>query len=284
MTADPDAYRADSRDAWERAAEGWAARRAELQQAAAGVSAWMLDAVAPQPGQTILELACGPADTGLMAAELVRPGGKAILTDGAEAMVAIARARAEELGLADVVEARAMEAEWIDLAAASVDGVLCRWGYMLLVDPEAALRETRRVLRPDGRVALACWAAREENPWSLVPARLLADRGLAPVADPGEPGPFALADPARIEDLLYTAGFSEVVLDTVEVSFDYPSLDALFDYLRDCSPTFKAALPKLSPAEHTRFRDDLDAALAPWVRDGGRVVLPGRTNVAAATA
>ena len=89
-----------------------------------------------------------------MAAELLRPGGKLISTDGAEAMVAVARERAGELGLMDMVDARPMEAEWIDLDTASVDAVLCRWGYMLLADPETALRETRRVLRPDGRTIM----------------------------------------------------------------------------------------------------------------------------------
>ena len=77
-----------------------------------------------------------------------------------------------------------IDAESIDLDAASLDGVLCRWGYMLMVDPEAALRETRRVLRPDARVALAAWTAPEDNPWAGLIGRVLAERGLVepPVA------------------------------------------------------------------------------------------------------
>ena len=52
-----------------------------------------------------------------------------------------------------------MDAEQIELSADSVDGVLCRFGYMLLTDPAAALAQTRRVLRPGGRLALAVWGA-----------------------------------------------------------------------------------------------------------------------------
>ncbi len=81
-----------------------------------------------------------------------------------------ARARALELGLSNI-EFKVLNAEWIDLPLASVDAVLCRWGYMLMADPAAALAETRRVLRPGGRVALAVWDALEANPWALLPAR-----------------------------------------------------------------------------------------------------------------
>ena len=73
-------------------------------------------------------------------------------------MLEAARRRAAELGI-DNAEFKPMEAEWIDMGTATVDAVLCRWGYMLLADPETALRETRRVLRPGGRVAFAVWAA-----------------------------------------------------------------------------------------------------------------------------
>jgi SAM-dependent methyltransferase len=170
LEEDVAAFRAASRTQWEEGAAGWGARREAFQAAAAPVSHWMIDAIAPQPGQTVLELAAGPGDTGLLAAELVRPDGKLICTDGAEAMVEVARARAAELGLSDVVEARPMEAEWIDLETATVDGLLCRWGYMLLADPETALRETRRVLRPEGRVALAVWDVREANPLLATPS------------------------------------------------------------------------------------------------------------------
>src|SRR3954453_65722 len=173
------------------------------------VSRWMLDAAHLQPGHTVLELAAGPGDTGLMAAELVAPDGKAIITDKSEGMLEAARARAKEVGATNV-EIRAMEAEWIDLPTASVDAALCRWGYMLLADPEAALRETRRGLRPGGRGALAAWAGREENPGFAVMGRIFIERGLMTPEPPDPPGPLAFARrPGQIEELLDAAGLGD---------------------------------------------------------------------------
>jgi len=119
------------------------------------VSQAMIAAVSPQPGERVLELAAGVGETGMLAAELVGPIGTVVISDQAQGMLEGARARAAELGL-DNVEFQVLNAEWIDLPLASVDIVLCRYGYMLMADPAAALSETRRVLRPGGPRGAGC--------------------------------------------------------------------------------------------------------------------------------
>ena len=123
----------------------------------------------PSAGQRVLELAAGLGETGLLAAELVAPVGGVIISDQAEAMLEGAAPARAELGLTNV-EFQVLNAEWIDLPVASVDAVLCRWGYMLMADPLRGALETRRVLRPGGRVALAVWDRDERNPWAQAPA------------------------------------------------------------------------------------------------------------------
>jgi SAM-dependent methyltransferase len=280
---EPDEYRARSRERWSGAAAGWERQREALQASGAVVSSWLVDHVDPQPGQTILELAAGPGDTGLMAAELVGPTGKLISTDASEEMLEVARRRAEALGIGNA-EFKVMEGEWIDLRTATVDGVLCRWGYMLMLDPEAALRETRRVLRPGGHVALAAWAAPDLNPQMVLAPGTLVELGLTEPPAPDEPGPFAFARPGRIEELLDAAGFDDPVVEALDLHFHFPSRDAVFETFVDLSPSGSDVLRELSPVDHTRFRDALDERLEPFMRSDGGLELPGRTLVATASA
>jgi SAM-dependent methyltransferase len=280
---DAEDYRAESRDKWERAAGGWERRRAAFQRAAQPVSMWLVEHVRPQPGHRLLELAAGAGDTGLLAAELVQPGGSVLITDGAEAMAEVARRRAAELGVPGV-DVRSMEAEWIDLPTASLDGVLCRWGYMLLVDPAAALQETRRVLRPGGRVAFSAWTDLAANPWFSAIGRALADVGLEDARAPGGPGPFAFSAPGTIDTLLEEAGFADAIVQPLDFTFRFASSDEHFDQQLDLSTNLAAQVGGLAPADRYRLRDALDARLAPHTQADGSLELPARTWVAAAEA
>ncbi len=95
-------------------------------------------------------------------------------------MVEAARRRGEEVGVENV-EYRVLDAEHMDLDDGSVDGVVCRFGYMLMADPAAALAETKRVLRDDGRLALAVWGAPDSNKWAFIPGLTMVELGhLAP--------------------------------------------------------------------------------------------------------
>jgi SAM-dependent methyltransferase len=282
MGYDPSDYRRQSLQRWERAAAGWSAQRAAFQVAARPVSGWLVDAIEPRPGHRVLELAAGPGDTGLLAAELIAPGGTLISTDASDAMVDVARARAAELGV-DNAEFRTMDAEWIDLPTASVDGVIARWGYMLLADPATALRETRRVLRPGGRVALSAWTGPQDNLWASVPQQELAATGF-PRPDPDEPNMFAFREPETIRDLLEGAGFTDVAIDQVDIAWRFEDLDEWWDTQLDISTSLARGVGGLTPAQRDDLRDAIDARLSGYVSADGSVVLPGRTHVAAASA
>jgi SAM-dependent methyltransferase len=280
---DLDELRERSRRAWTGAAPGWQRRQEKLREATAPVSHWMVEAVRLQPGHRVLELAAGVGDTGFLAAELIRPGGRLISSDQSQVMLDAARARAEELGL-DNVEFKLIEAEWIDLPLAAVDAVLCRWGYMLMPDVDAALRETRRVLRPGGRVALAAWESPEANPWAALPAREMVNRGLSDPPKPGQPGMFALGDPAGLEARLEDAGFTEIEVETVDFEIRHSDLDDWWQTQLDLSPFLRPTLAEVSAEAAEDFRRAVVDQGGSYVASSGEVVFPARTLVAAASA
>lgn len=280
---DANTHREDSLTGWEAAAPGWRRRQETLRRFGAPVSGWMLDAVCLQPGQRVLELAAGMGETGMLAAELVAPMGGVIVSDQADAMLDGARARAVELGLSNV-EFQVIGAEWIDLPLASVDAVLCRWGYMLLADPPAALAETRRVLRPGGHVALAVWDSAEHNPWALLPTMELIERGISSPPAPGTPSPFALGDPERVRELLAEAGFAEIEVQALEIEWRHASFEHFWETTLDLSHTFHNAVLSLPEPEIAEIRAGLSERVAPYGEPDGTLAIPGRTLVASASA
>jgi SAM-dependent methyltransferase len=273
---DLDAYREQSLETWGEAAPGWEDRREWLLDNTGTVSAWIVEKADPQPGQTILELAAGPGDLGFRVAERVGEEGRVISTDFAPEMVDIARRQGEALGLGNV-EYRVQDAESMDLEDGSVDGVVCRWGYMLMADPAAALRETRRVLRRGGRLAFVVWATPDRNPWAAVPGITLVQRGHMPAPEPGAPGMFALGDPGRIGELVSGAGFGEPELEEIAFEFYYVDFDDLWDALVRLAGQLARVVNALPAEERLATRAAIEQNLAPYRNEDGSYTPPAVT-------
>jgi SAM-dependent methyltransferase len=276
-----DEYRRSSHDIWERMAPGWEERRDWVWEASRVVGEWMVDRLAPQPGQTLLELAAGAGDTGFAAIARLAGEGRLISTDFSPRMVKAAQRRAAELGLTNI-EFRVMDAECMDLAEDSVDGVLCRWGYMLMADPGAALRETRRVLRGRDRLVFSVWAGPEHNLWASIPGGVLVERGHIPRPEPGAPGIFAMADPGRVRTLVMDAGFADPEIEAVKMAWTFDDFDGYWEFLVRLAGGLAVTINALPLEEQQAVRSDVRARFAAAkARDGFRldgVTLNARTS------
>ncbi len=131
----------------------------------AGLHGELLAKAAVRPGDAVLDVACGTGVLSVAAAHAVGPSGRVLGVDLADAMVQAAQRRAQGFGLGQTRFER-MDAEQLTLPAVSFDLALCSLGLMYLPDPEAALRELHRVLRPGGRAVLAVWGERAHCGWA----------------------------------------------------------------------------------------------------------------------
>ena len=277
---DADELRARLHGMWTAVAGAWGEHAEYADARGAAVTEQMLAASRPQPGERVLELACGPGGVGIAAARLVAPGGEVVLSDVVAEMTAIAAARAAAAG-ADNVQARVLDIESIDEPDASYDVVLCREGLMFAPDPARAASEIRRVLRPGGRVAIAVWGPRERNPWlGLVFDAVSAQTG-TPVPPPGVPGPFSLGDSATVVALLADAGLAGVQISELPTPLRAGSFEEWWARTSALAGPLAKILAALPEGAAQALRERLRDAVRPYTTPSG-VEIPGVTLIASA--
>ena len=259
-------------EAWGGVAHAWDASADTNEGPTTEATARLIEWLAVQPGDRVLELAAGPGALGETWSQLVGPTGSAVLSDIAPAMVDAARRRNEHL---DNVDAAVIDAAAIDLPGASFDIVACRMGLMFSPSPAIALAEMHRVLRPGGRTGILTWGGIEHNPWMTCVGMAAMANGLVSGGPPiGPGGIFSLADPTELEALAAGAGFSDVTVTTVEVAFTAPSIDAHLDRVSSLAGPLALAL-QAAPADRlAAFRRTATELVAPYLGAGG-VEIPG---------
>ena len=194
---------------------------------------------------------------------------RVISTDLSPAMVDAARRRA-----IPGAEHRVLDMQALDIPDASVDAVACRFGYMLVPDPALALRETRRVLRPDGALAFATWASAKRNPWATAYGPVLLERGLQEPPKPGEPGQFALGEPEVIERLVRGAGFAEAAVEEVAVEYRFAAWADYRRVMTSLAASLRETLSGLDDATRAEIDEAARIRLDPYAGSDG-YVLPG---------
>ena len=274
-------FKLASQAVWDAMAPGWDHRNAYFEERARPVTERMLERLAPARGEAILELAAGTGLVGFAAASLVGSGGRVIVSDFSEAMITVAARHAGELGLENV-ECRTLDAERLDLPDQAVDGVLCRWGYMLMADPAAAFAETRRVLRRGGRLSCAVFAGPKENPWAALPARILQERGHMPPPEAGAPGILALADRDRVRRLFAGAGFSDPQIEEVGFTWDFRDVDDYWEFLTGAAGAIAVVLGRIGDDERRHVREQIADRVASFV-SAGRIELPAVSLITSAS-
>ena len=258
---------------WDEQADGWYRQRESMLADSRPIHEWLVQHIEPVDGKQILEVAAGPGDTGFLLTPHLG-NGRLVSTDIAESMVEAARKRGTELGIKNV-EYRTLDAQAMELSDDSFDAVICRWGFMLMPDPAAAVRECKRVLKPGGRFTFAVFTGPDENPFASMTARILIEMGLLPPPSPEwRPGILALGDRNLLQKLFDDAKFSSVQIEPVDMTWTFRNADEYWVFLVDLT-AFGPLLRSLPDNVKFKVHNKINEQLVQFTNSEG-VILPSR--------
>jgi SAM-dependent methyltransferase len=230
----------------------------------AGFDPHLLSSAQIEPGHIVLDVGCGAGATTLAVAARLENGGRALGIDRNAAAVEVARERVLEAGL-DNAELLIGDAARYPFAPFLADSVISRFGTMHFDDPVAAYAHLHAALKPGGRLAFVSWREARRNAWATIPYGAIS-MVREPNSSVGKSGPFAFADPDRVQSVLAAAGFEDVSLTSLDDPVCVGSSVAAAIEFADATELCKLDLGDL---ERRRVHGALHTALAPFATDSG---------------
>jgi SAM-dependent methyltransferase len=232
----------------------------------------LLDHASIENSQNALDIGCGGGSQSLMLAQRLGADARVLGVDISRPLLEVARDKINTGG------ANCAELDFLQGDAAihnfdpgSFDLLFSRFGVMFFDDPVAAFTNMRTALAPNGQLAFSCWQAMKTNEWTWIPIRTALQHLPPPEPPvPNAPGPFAFADPVRLESILADAGFSDIALQSFNTKLRISEAATLPEAVRELTrigpmgrllqDQSEAALNKVYPA--------LEETLEPYFREG----------------
>lgn len=240
-----------------------------------------------RPGEHVIDIGCGGGGTTITIGRCVSPGGSATGLDISPDLIWSCGARASQ-GTQSSVRFVCADAAGATVTGGPFDRLFSRFGTMFFPDAKAAFRNLRRMVKDGGRIDLAVWAPVEDNGWISMVMGVVARHAALPPRDPRAPGPFALADPAWLREVLAQARFDGIEIEGCERLLPIGGAGATPEegarFLVSTAPSIAAIVEAAGPGAHDAIEADLRAALAARHQPGKGNLLPGKAWFVRATA
>jgi SAM-dependent methyltransferase len=223
----------------------WGKWYAKQRVLCAAATTALLQAAHLGPGLKVLDIATGSGEPALTIAAEIGPTGHVTATDLSATMLTNAEKVAQQKGLTNITFRQA-DAHELPFPDQSFDRVTSRFGAMYFADAWQAFRETHRVLKPRGRVALVTWGPFEANEFFASMLTPIFKRVAVPPPPPGAPQPFKYARPDALAGDLREAGFSQVQADECTIGLPWPGpAEDLWNHFYDLAAPFRPVIDGL---------------------------------------
>ena len=267
---------------WRSVSDGWRKNDSRLRENADVVTQRMLDLAGIDAGHRVLDIASGTGEPAIPAAHRVGETGRVTGVDLVDEMLAVARDKAAVQNLRNI-DFQTVDGSSMPFDTASFDAVTCRWGLMFMPEPQNILRQIHYVLKEEGRLAVACWAEPERNPFFTHAMSILVKHMEVPRPPPRAPGVFAFAERDHLEDTLRASGFQSIEIEDIGFNMIHVNNgEEYWQMMQELAGPIKQLIKKMDEDTYRAFADEVIAS-ADALKQDDTLSMLGTTWVAHAT-
>lgn len=269
----PDKYKMRQRDEWDSVAEGWRKWWPTIEASAHHVSDLLVELAEVRNNHKVLDVATGIGEPAVTAARQVGSGGQVMATDQSAGMLAIARERAAQAGLANI-EFREVDGEALNFPSESFDAVLCRWGLMFMPNVAGAIEGFRDLLVPGGKFATAVWGDPADVPALSMPMGIIKAVLSPPPPPPEAPTLFKLGTPGLLDQAFMDGGLTVTGTESTIVEFNFKSSQDYVSFLQEIASPIIALVAQAPNDKQGMVWEGIKDSAEKFAKPDGSISIP----------